>query len=121
MTRDEYLKKVRDTTPKDEVIVSIKAKYGENVPVLVYSILSVSPTPELFDENESRTLSLKEVLNAEKVFGISFDDGDIIPVVELGGDDYIAFSRSLSKWCIYNIVDEMVFDESNDFDTLFLM
>lgn len=120
MTRKEFLNKAKVIEIRDDVKKKMHDVYGEKISTLILQILSFSPTPTLFDENESRTLSINEIINAEKGFGVPFKSNNYVPIAELGCDDYIIYNTETEKWCIYNIIDELVFDETSEFEELFL-
>ena len=120
MNRTEFIESIKDVKIKEEILDQVKEVYGEDVPELILQILSVYDKPELFDENESRTLSLREVLNAEEDNGIPFKSKKIIPIADRGDNDYIVYNVQAKTWAMYNIVDETLFDSKESFEELFL-
>lgn len=120
MNRKDYLDKVNQIHIDKGVEKKIISAYGNHVPEFIIKAYSYSQAPELFDENESRTLSLNEIVNAEKDFCVSFNSVGIIPFIEVGCDDYIVYDINMEKWCLYNIIDEVLFDRTECFSELFL-
>lgn len=56
-----------------------------------------------------RLLSKKEIIDASKDMNINFIEKGIIPIFDTGDNDYISFNINKSKWCKFNIVDEIDF------------
>ena len=57
-------------------------------------------------EKEERILSPKEIVNYKKNLLI---DIDVILLVDIGCNDYVAFNLEQNKFKIFNIVDEIFF------------
>lgn len=114
----EFLTDIKKAEIDEKTKKSMLEVYGEYVPEDILAILSYSSKPELFDENESRTLSLREVLQAEKIFKIPFASIKYIPIVDKGNNDFIIYDGEKKKWAMYNILEESVFDESDTIDEL---
>lgn len=72
-------------------------------------------------KNESRTLSIREVLNAEENLRTPFKTEGIIPIVEMGDNDYTVYCFKDMTWRMYNILDKSLFMESKEFKDLFMM
>lgn len=120
MNRKEFLDSLKGISVKKEIEDKLFSVYGKSIPETVLKILSLYPSPELFDENESRTLSLNEVLNAEEDNGVAFKSRGIIPIADCGDNDFIVWDSRKNAWCMYNILDETLFSITEDFDDLFL-
>lgn len=120
MSRVEFLKSLEFTKVNIEILKQITNVYGSDVPLEIIKIFSSNTSPELFDENESRTLSLAEVLNAEENNHVPFKSKHIIPIIDCGSNDFIVFDIINRKWFVYNILDETMFGESDSFEKLFL-
>ncbi len=120
MYRKEFYDKVKAAAENKAVKEKLEAVYGEIVPDEIVSILSLFSKPELFDENESRTLSVNEVMHAEEDLQVPFKTNYLVPIVDIGNNDYIVYNGEKRVWCIYNILDEILYDESKSFEELFL-
>ena len=120
MTRQEFIDSLNEIEIKEEVVEIITEVYQMELPVILLKILSKYPIPELFDENESRTLSIDEIINAEEDNEVPFKSNLLFPIVDKGNNDYIVFDGRTNLWCIYNIIDELLFDETTSFEELFL-
>ena len=120
MTRKEFLESLYSIEVNSNLEKKLLSKYKMDIPEIILKTLSKYPVPELFDENESRTISVEEVMNAEEDNGVPFASVFIIPIVELGDNDFIVFDGNNHNWCIYNILDEITFDKTDTFEELFL-
>ena len=120
MTRAEFMDSVKKAKVDGVVEQQIKDVYCKTeIPELILKIFSTYKKSELFDENESRTISLSELLCAEERIGVPFRSIQVIPVVDLGDNDYIVYDGKEKAWFVYNIVDEIFFDASASFEELF--
>ena len=119
MNRNEYLNSINDVEINIDVKEKMEKVFG-NVPEEILKILTKSPSVELFDDNESRTLALIEILNAEQDYGVPFQSNKLIPIVDKGNNDFIVYDGNTSKWAIYNIIDAVVFAQKETFEEIFL-
>lgn len=119
MNRKEFVDSLKNVSVSADVKSRVLEVYND-VPEIVLKILTKYPSPELFDENESRTLSINEVLHAEEDNGVPFKTKKIVPIADMGNNDFIVYNGATFIWCMYNILDEITFNESKDFESLFL-
>lgn len=119
MNRKEFVDSLKEVSVSADVKSRVSEVYND-VPEIVLKILTKYPSPELFDENESRTLSINEVLHAEEDNGVLFKSKQIVPIADMGDNDFIVYDGTAAIWCMYNILDETIFNESKDFESLFL-
>ena len=119
MNRKEFYDSLKKVVISDDVNKTISSVY-KNVPAIILKILSKYPSPELFDENESRTLSLNEVIHAEENNGVPFRSKALIPIADFGDNDYIVYNSDQKKWYMYNILDETLYNKADSFEKLFL-
>ena len=114
----DFLADIKKVKVDENIKNSMFEVYGEYVPEEILAILSYTSKPELFDDNESRTLSLREILQAEKLFKIPFASAKYVPIIDKGNNDFIIYNGEKKKWSMYNILEESVFDESDIIDNL---
>lgn len=120
MNRIEFLNSLTSVLINNEQKKQLSAVYNFEIPEIILKILSKYPLPVLFDEKRTRTLSFNEVIHAEEDNGVSFASKNLIPVVDAGDNDYIVYNKASTNWCMYNIVDETIFNETDSFENLFL-
>jgi len=70
----------------------------------------------IFLEDEAhdflRVLSRKEIISASQDLEIDFVDLMLIPLIDTGDNDFIAYDLGENHWCMFNIVDEIKFKEN---------
>ena len=120
MTRKDFVESLNSIVPKPEVAQRMNFIYQCEVPIEIIKILSFYDSPEFFDENESRTLYLEEVAEAEEKNDVPFKSEKLVPVVDLGNNDFIVYNANKKTWGIYNILDMIIFKETDSFIDLFL-
>lgn len=120
MTREEFISELKNIEPNQETAQRLNYVYQMVVPTEIVKILSFYDSPEFFDENESRTLYLKEVINAEEENDVPFKSAKLVPIVDLGDNDFIVYDGNKKIWCVYNIIDEILFSEGQSFEEVFL-
>ena len=120
MNRNEFLSEIKTGFKKEEVEKKLTDVYKQEMPGEIVSILSIYKVPECFEDKEIRTLSLREVLNAEEDFGVPFKSKGIVPIVDVGDNDYLVYNCKTKEWALYNVVDQLLFQQSKAFDELFM-
>ena len=90
------------------------------IPEIITKILTQYSIPVLFDENESRTLSLNEVIHAEEDLGVSLRNLKILPIADFGEGDYLVYDGNGFDWHMYNFSENISFDRTISFDDIFL-
>lgn len=117
MTRKEYLIQLEGVTPDPEVVRRAENVYGFSLPTAVKQMLSFSKESIFFDD-EWRTLSLAEVLDAQDDLHVDFKALGLLPVIDCGENDFIVYHADNQGWSKYNIVDEVAFKEKAHFEEL---
>ncbi|WP_297870034.1 hypothetical protein [uncultured Oscillibacter sp.] len=118
MTRKEYLVKLESVSINNDVVHCVEAMCGLTLPTMVKQMLSFSKESVFFDD-EFRTLSLAEILDAQADLHVDFKDLGLIPVVDCGENDFIVYHTSDDSWSKYNIVDETIFKKRPQLKDLF--
>lgn len=118
MTRKEYLTKLESVSINDDVVRCVEAVYGHTLPIVVKQILSFSKESVFFDD-EFRTLSLAEILDAQADLHIDFKALGLVPVADCGENNFIVYHTDNDSWSKYNIVDETVFKKRPQLKDLF--
>lgn len=118
MTRREYLAKLENVSINDDVVRCVEAVYGYALPTVVKQMLSFSKESVFFDD-EFRTLSLAEVLDAQADLHVDFKALGLVPVADCDENDFIVYHMGDDSWSKYNIVDETVFKKRPQLKDLF--
>lgn len=56
-----------------------------------------------------KLLSKQEVIDASEDMQVDFTAKEVIPLFDIGDNDYIAYHYGKKQWCKFNIVDEIEF------------
>ena len=118
MTRKEYLTKLENVSINDDVVRCVETVYGHALSKVVKQMLSFSKESVFFDD-EFRTLSLAEVLDAQADLHVDFKALGLVPVVDCGENDFIVYHAGDGSWSKYNIVDETIFKKKPQLKDLF--
>lgn len=76
---------------------------------LVFSQLS-DESVMLKDCEYARLLTYDEVIDAPVDMCVDFAAIKVIPFIDFGDNDYLAYDVAADAWCRFNIVDEIRFD-----------
>ena len=117
MTRKEYLIQLQGVTFDSKAVRQAENAYGFSLPTVVKQMLSFSKESIFFDD-EWRTLSLAEVLDAQDDLHVDFKASGLLPLIDCGENDFIVYHAGDNSWSKYNIVDEVAFDRKTRFEEL---
>lgn len=100
--------------PIDNSFVSkVEALYKTSIPDIVKSVLSISKETTFYDDfSLLRVLSNDEILNASSDMAVDFLGKHILPVIDVGDNDYIVYDLEEKCWYKFNIVDEIKFSKA---------
>lgn len=111
MNCQEYIKELQDNTKTEDIlkISSVENIYGKINSELVKKIISSSDQTKFFDNN-IRSLSFEEIIEAEKDLHTDFTKKHLLPLFDLGDNDFIVYQLSSNTWADFNITDEIMFN-----------
>ena len=96
----------------EDVVKSIEKAYSCSLPEEVKHIVSCD------DNNrfgyDIKILSEKEVINADDILKGELSSCNLIPIIYVFDDDFIAYDIENKKYVCINTLDEIVFDSSDD-------
>lgn len=118
MTRKEYLTKLEGVSINDDAVRCVEAIYGHTLPPIVKQMLSFSKKSVFFDD-EFRTLSLAEILDAQADLHVDFKALGLVPVADCGENNFIVYHADDDSWSKYNIVDKTIFKKRPQLKDLF--
>lgn len=110
MTKKDYIDSIKKCAISDKVVQQVAAVYTDNLPSEIKQMLSYDQN-SIFFEDEYRTLSLSEVLEAEQDLHVNFVALRMIPLVDCGDNDFIIYDFETMMWAKFNIVDECRFKQ----------
>lgn len=100
----------------DNSLVSrVESTYSCKLPEFVKHILSI---PEDGPNYEEQVILLKlsnnMILKATEEMNSDFISNHVLPLFDLGDNDYLCYDYSDRLWCMYNIVDDSAFNKHKD-------
>lgn len=63
-------------------------------------------------------LDISSIINANNELQVDFVNYGLIPVFDAFDNDYICYQINNSKWCMFNIVDEISFKKDSNLQDL---
>ena len=110
MNRDKFLKDITSMAISDSIVSEIAAAYGCSLPQDVSQVLSVNKDG-CFVEGGAfrRLLSTDEILHASAELHVDFTRHGILPLFDVGDNNFIVYDYKQGKWKKFNIVDETPF------------
>ena len=113
----DLIKSISDTSIISEKVAKIQDNYEDVFPEFIQKLLSFVDDV-VFLDNSYRLLSYDEILNAEKELGVEFSKLGILPLIDCGDNDFISYGTKDGNWFLFNIVDEVRFDEKESLSEL---
>lgn len=115
----KFLNEVYQKSTNEELIEKIENAYNCKLNSQAKQIFSFSERQMFFEEKFFlKLLSIDEILDASVDMNVDFKQFRIIPIIDTGDNNYIAYCVDTETWCRFNIVNEIVFDKKNSFTDL---
>lgn len=114
MTREEFLSSLESQKIDFKSVEMIEHKYGFEIPELVQKIISSSVEGIFFDD-DWRTLSIEEILDASEDLHVDFEEQMLLPVIDTGENDFIVYHAEDDTWSKFNIIEECHFKVKKSF------
>ena len=118
MTRKEFLSSLENQGIDFKIIKEIEHKYGFEIPKIVQKIISASVESVFFDD-DWRTLSVEEIMDASKDLHVDFESQKILPIIDTGENDFIVYHAEDGTWSKFNIIEECHFKAKKSFYEFF--
>ena len=118
MTRKEYLTRLEKVSIDENAIKRVEEVYGHALPTEVKQMILISKRSIFFDD-EWRTLSPEEVIDAPNDLHVDFRKLGIVPLIDCGENDFIVYHMSDQSWSKYNIADGTIFKKRPQLSDLF--
>jgi hypothetical protein len=97
----------------------VESLYSAKLPDEIKRLLSIGRESMSYEDIPLlRSLSQSEVLDASADMQVDFIGKRLIPLYDVGDNDYIVFDISNQRWCRFNIVDEVAFSYSDRLSNL---
>ena len=99
----------------DEFVVQIESLYDESLPKDVRNAVSLSNEAIFYDDfSLLRGLSHEEILDANSDLQVDFIEKKLLPLFDIGDNDFIVYDLSDRHWYKFNIVDEEKFEKTEN-------
>lgn len=105
MTGKEFLSSLESQKIDFKIVEEIEKKYGFEIPEVVQKIISASVESVFFDD-DWRTLSVDEILDASEDLHVDFEGQMLLPIVDTGENDFIVYHAEDDTWSKFNIIEE---------------
>lgn len=104
-----------------EKVKKIEDLYNMKLNGEILYLVSNLGEEKFFDEEEFiKLLSFQEIMDASDDMNVDFISISVLPVFDVGDNDYISFSFNDNCWCKFNIVDELVFSKKKNISDFFM-
>lgn len=117
MTIQEFIRDFKMLLIDNGTLTELYKIYSEDIPDNVKRI-AIMCMDECFLEDGGRLLSYYEVCHSDEEYGTNFVQTKMIPLLDMGDNDFIVYDLSSNLWKKYNIVDYVVFEESSDLENI---
>jgi hypothetical protein len=115
--RIQELSKVKIDTA---FVAELEKAYGVSLPDEVKRLVSLSKEAAFYDDFLLlRGLSQAEITDASSDMAVDFLGEKLLPIFDVGDNDYIVYDIANGEWCRFNIADEIRFSSGKSlFDML---
>lgn len=104
----DFFKSLDNVKVDTKVVRDVEKAYDCWIPSEVARIICKAKKGE-FVGNNSRILSLNEILNAEKDLGVKFASKGLVPIADTGNNDFIVYDSKKNNFSKFNITDQVQF------------
>ena len=115
MELKELLKGLSQVQIDNLIVDKIENLYKTELPDDLKKIISLSKETTFYDDRDLlRGLSSDEILNASDNLELDFVALKLLPLFDIGDNNFIVYNFEKNCWSLFNIVDETLFNESSD-------
>jgi len=113
MKLKEQLEKINDVQINEAFVNQVEGLYNKKIPDDVKKIISISSETVFYDDRPLlRGLSNSEIINAKDDLDVDFVSMLLLPIFDLGDNDFVTFDFSDNSWFLFNIVEEVKFKKA---------
>jgi len=114
MKLKETLSKLTEVKIDAAFVAQLETMYSTTFPDEVKRIVSISDDTVSYDDfSLLRGLSHVEISDASEDMAVDFIGKGILPLFDVGDNDYIVYDISEKTWYKFNIVDEVKFSKTS--------
>ena len=114
MKLKDLLEKINDVPLNESLTKRIEARYKTKLSDEIKKIVSLSQETVFYEDRVLlRGLSNLEILNATEDLSVDFVGKSLLPLFDVGDNDFISYDFSENCWYMFNIVDEVKFKKAS--------
>lgn len=118
MTPTVFMEELSQQAINDEKVTLIQKVYSTHLPDEVSRLIAFTSDNSIFIADERRLLSFKEILHAADTMHVDFVRYGIIPLIDCYDNDFIVFNFKTQSWSMFNIVDQISFNDGQELKDL---
>ena len=113
MKLSDKLKTLAEVAINANIAYKVETAYICIIPDYVKKIISIDDNSVFYDDRGFlRKLSTSEILNATEQLHIDFIGISLLPIFDIGDNDFIVYDLKERCWYLFNIVDEIKFKKA---------
>jgi hypothetical protein len=117
MKLNETLKQLSQVDINENSVNKIENAYKVKLSEELKKIVSLHGETIFYDDfSLLRGLSVKEILDASNDMSVDFIGKNLLPLFDVGDNDYFVFDFAEKCWYKFNIVDEVKFSKAETID-----
>ena len=104
------LSDLSNVTVDNSFVSNLEKEYASSLPDKVKLIVSINEETVFYEDFPLlRSLSHAEITDASSDMAVDFIGKKILPLFDMGDNDYIVYDITEKVWCMFNIVDDVKF------------
>lgn len=112
MTMANIIKSISSTEVDKKKATKLQKTYATEFPEIVLQMVTYFADGDF--AGDYRFLSFNEVIHAEADLHVPFRKLKMIPLVDCGDNDFIAYSFGEDLWLRFNVVEEVAFGKKKN-------
>lgn len=113
MKIENFYEKLIHVKINSYIVDKVQTKYQCNLNDYIKKSISLYPNGEFFESDDIlRLLSVDEIMSAKEELHVDFINKKIIPMFDIGENNFIVYNYSTMKWGKFNIIDEIFYNEN---------
>lgn len=121
MTIHEFIELSANQQIDVPFVDKLKQLYSTELTGQIAKLVSAKPLGESLEADDIlRLMSNEEILNASEDLDVDFVEIMLLPLLDTGDNDYIAFDLKNDNWCMFNIADAIKFKQRESFEEFFM-
>lgn len=118
MNKQEFIENLHVNKIDGVKVKKIEDLYKCNISEEVKQIVSNCDETIFFDDDDSRVLSFREIMDAEEDLHVEFIKKKMIPLFDCLDNDFVVYKTDTHMWMKFNIVDEIDYDEADSLEEI---